>query len=244
VDVAATADQVGENYNIAANTTMSVPGLAGASGDIYATNGAAFSGGSARDVQFVTQEDVNKAKEDVTKTANGDFQRAIQDKIQDGERLLDNSIKIEVTEATPSIAVNGEGAEFELRVKAKVKALVFKDEDLKKLAESVLGDQIGSGKEIVEKESLISSTDFTDADYDKGVMHARLSGEAYVATKIEQDKIKTELSGDGETAALDYLKGIDGVDDVEIKFFPGFYKRVPRIKNHIYLKTSLDKVQS
>jgi hypothetical protein len=244
VEVAATADQVGENYNIAANTTMSVPGLAGAAGDIYATNTGAFSGGSARDVQFVTQDDVNKAKDEVSKTGNGDFQRAIQDKVEDGERLLDNSIKINVTEATPSIAVNGEGAEFELKVKANVKAMVFKDEDLKKLAESVLGDQIGAGKEIVEKESLISATDFTDADYDKGVLHAKLSGEAYVATKLEQDKIKTELSGDGEATAMDYLKGIDGVDEVEIKFFPSFYKRLPRIKNHIYLKTSLDKVQS
>jgi hypothetical protein len=122
--------------------------------------------------------------------------------------------------------------------------LVFKEDDLSKLAESVLGDQIGAGKEIVEKESLVSSTAFTDADYEKGQMHASLSGEAYVATKLEQEKIKTELSGDSEAVAQKYLTEIDGVDEANIKFFPGFYKRLPRLKNHIYIKTSLNKVQS
>lgn len=243
-DVAATADAVGENYNVSANTTMSIPGLAGGSGDIYATNAAAFSGGSSRDVQYVTQDDVNNAKESVTKNSQTEFQKAISDKIQSGERLLDNSGKITVAEAAPSVAVNGEASEFTLTVKANVKALVFKEDDLAKLAESVLGDQIGAGKEIVEKDSLISSTTFTDADYDKGQMHAALSGEAFVAAKIDQEKVKIQLSGDSETSAQSYLTGLDGVDSTEIKFFPGFYKRLPRIKNHIYIKTSLNKTQS
>jgi hypothetical protein len=121
--------------------------------------------------------------------------------------------------------------------------LVFKDDDLKKLAEGVLGDEIGSTKEIVEKESLTSSSEFTDADYDKGQMHARLTGEAYVATKLEQEKIKSRLTGDSENTALDYFKSVDGVDEVSIKFFPGFYKRIPRIKSHIYIKTEVNKNQ-
>lgn len=240
-DVEIVADQIGSKYNIGSGVSLSLPGIG--SDKIYAKTNTSLSGGSSRDITFVTQSDVNKAKDDMSKNAKGDLQRAIQEKVQADERLLDDAIKINIKSATPSVAVGDEATEFELRVKANVQAMVFKDDDLKKLAESVLADQIGSTKEIVESDALISEATFVDADFEKGTMQARLSGEAFVAAKIDQNKVKTELSGDSEQAAKDYLLGLDGVDEVEIRFFPSFYKRIPRITGHIYIKTSLNKVQ-
>lgn len=238
--VEATANDVGDTYNVAHPTHFTIPA---ADPTIYADTTAAFTGGTSRDVTYVTQADINKAKEEAAKSAESELKRLVLEKTDRDERLLDKAVKVTQISAEPSVQVNGEAEEFTLTVKSNIKALVFKEEDLSKLAENSLAEQIGSTKEIVEKESLLSSTEFTDADFDKGIMHARLAGEAFIATKLEQDKIKVDLSGEGEKKALEYLKNIDGVDDAEIKFFPSFLKRVPRIKSHIYLKVSLSKVQ-
>jgi hypothetical protein len=241
IGVLAEADQVGDTYNISAGTQLSVPALG--TSEVYATSSVAFTGGSSRDITYVTQADINKAKEEALKSSESELKQAILNKVESSERLLDEALKITQISAEPSVAVNGEAAEFSLVAKFNVKAIVYKEDDLKSLAESTMTEQIGATKELVEKEALLSSVEFTDADFDKGVMHARLAGEAFIATKLLEDKIKTELSGEGEQNALNYLKGIDGVDDAEIKYFPSFLKRVPRIKSHIYIKVSLSKVQ-
>lgn len=239
-NVGVTANDVGDNYNVSHPTHFTVPA---ANADIYADTTAAFTGGSSRDITYVLQADINKAKEEAQKSSESELKQAILTGVNDDERLLDEALKITQVSAVPSVAVNGEASEFTLTVKYNVKALVYKEEDLKSLAESSLAEQIGSTKEIVEKESLLSSVEFADADFEKGVMNARLAGEAFIATKLEEDKIKTDLTGDGNEKAVEYLKGIDGVDDVEIKYFPGFMKRIPRVKSHIYIKIALSKVQ-
>jgi hypothetical protein len=240
VNVNVVADQVGEQYNVAVGT-FSIPSINNVK--VYAKSTSAFAGGTSKDITFVSQEDINKAKEEAAKGAETELKRLALEKTERDERLLDNAVKITTISAEPSVAVNGEATEFTLVVKSNIKAIVFKEDDLKKLAESTLAEQIGSTKEIVEKEALLASTEFTDADFDTGIMHARLAGEAFIAARLDQAKIKTDLSGESEAKALDYLKNIDGIDEAEVKFFPSFYKRVPRLNSHIYLKVSLSKVQ-
>ena len=239
-NVGATASDVGANYNVSHPTHFTIPA---AEATIYADTTAAFTGGSSRDITFVTQADVNTAKEEATKNSQAELKQLIMDGANDDEKLLDEAMEIKQISAEPSVAVNGEAAEFNLKTKFGVKAIVYKEDDLKKLAENTLGEQIGSTKELVEKESLLSSVEFTDADYEKGVMHARLAGEAFIATKLVEDKVKTDISGDADGKAVEYLKAIDGIEDVEIKYFPSFLKRIPRIKSHVYIKVSLSKVQ-
>jgi len=242
VNVSVEADQVGENYNIPANSTLSIPGLVGSTtADIYGKNSAAFTGGSSKDVTYVTQADINSAKEDMKKQVATEAQKLALEKTEREERYLEGALQVTDVSADPSVAVNGEATEFELKAKSSVKALIFKDEDLKKLAESTLGDQIGSGKEIVDSESMTAAAEFVEADFDKGKVTGRLAGEAYVATKIDQEKLKIDLTGESEAKAQEELKGIDGVVSVEIKHFPTFYKRMPRLKNHIYIKTTISK---
>lgn len=238
-DVTVESDQFGSNYNLGV-TTFTVPALG--TDKISGANTSAFTGGSSRDVTYVTQEDVNSAKEDIGKQLETDLKKAVTEKIERNQRYLDGASKIEQESATPSVAVNGEAAEFTLAAKSKITAIVFNDADLTKLAESVLGDQIGSGKEIVEKDALTAESEFVEGDFTKGTIKAKLSGEAYIAAKIEQNKLKTQIAGESNAIAIKDIKAIDGVDDATItRQFPSFLKRVPRINSHIFIKVILNK---
>jgi hypothetical protein len=244
VDVA--ADAPGEKYNVVGGK-MSIPGLMSSGvtiDDIYATSSNPFTGGSTKTIKFVTQADINKAKEEIGKGAQDELKSAIALKIGDGYRLLDEGLKLEQVSAEPTKKVNEEATEFELKAKYKATAITFKEDDLLKLAEAVLSDKIGSTKEIVEKGSLISTTKFIEADFEKGILSANLSGEAYIAQKLDEDKLKIDLTGENEANAKKYLEGIEGVEEVSVRYFPTFYKRMPRLKNHIYLKTEILKAES
>jgi hypothetical protein len=236
--VSVTASAVGDKYNLANNSNLVVSKFGSL---FYASAESAFSGGSSKTVQFVTQADINKAKEAIGEGAEEELRSAIAQKIDDGQRLLEEAVKWEQISAEPSKKVNEEADEFELKAKYKARAITFNEDDLLRLAESVLSDKIGSTKEIVEKGSLISTTKFLEADFDKGTMSASLSGEAYIAKRLDEDKIKIDLTGEKEASARSYLEGIEGIEDVQVRYFPSFYKRMPRLKNHIYLKSEISK---
>lgn len=240
IDVSVEAESVGENYNIGASH-FTIPAMN--SSNVYGDSSAAMTGGTSRDVTYVTQTDVNTAKEEIKKVIESETKKIILEKTEREERWLEGALKITEISANPSVAVNGEATEFELKTKSNVKALVFKNDDLKKLAETTLGDQIGSGKEIVESEGLTSGAELVKADIDKNQIQARLSGEAYIAVKLDQNKMRVELSGLPESKTYEYLKGQEGITDVQIVHFPSFYKRMPRIEKNIKFKITISKTQ-
>jgi hypothetical protein len=239
VEAAVQATSQGSQYNVGPSN-LSLPGLN--SNKITASSSAAFAGGTTKQITYVTQTDLNTAKEEMAKTIETELVAEANKKAGSDVRLLDKAYKITQVSATANPDVNGEGANFNLTIKAKIDAIVFKEEDLTKLATTVLGDQIGSGKEIVDKSSLTSAAEFVEGDFTAGTMKVKVSGEAFVATKLDQKQIKIEIAGLPNDKAIAYLKGIDGVMDATIvKQFPAFLKRIPRVKSHIYLNVTLDK---
>lgn len=247
--------------NVIPGTVSGVPVTANANGDQYnigatnftfadtttyplqsASSSAAFTGGTTKQINIVTQTDINTAKEDAQKQIEQALlQKAIETSDRN-QRIVDKAYKIEVISANPSPAVGGEATEFELKVKAKITALAFTEDDLTKLAETVLADEIGSSKEIVEKSSLTAAAEFVEGDFTKGTVKIRVSGEAYIATKIDDNAVKIEIAHEKNDVALDYLKSIDGVKDAIIeKQFPSFYKRIPRINANITITKEIDK---
>ncbi len=240
VEVSVTAEAVGSRYNKSeTGVSFSIPALAGA---YRAESTTAFTGGSSKKVKFVTAADISKARESITKMAEDELKSKINNAI-DRDILLEGAMSTESISASSSAESGSEVEEFRYTVKMKGTALTVTEDDLKTLAESRLKQEIGETKEIVETESLVSSTSLTNLNIEEGTFEAELSGEAYIATKIEEDEIRAAISGDPEAVALEYLSQIDGVDEVEINFFPSFYKRVPRINNHIYIKAEISKSQ-
>lgn len=235
------AEAVGDKYNIGA-TTFTIPALN--TTKMTASSSAAFTGGSSKQVTYILAADITAAKASLTKTSEEELKTKLNDSLEEGDSLIEGASKFEVVSFTPSSAVNAEVSEFKLNMKSKSTALVFKQDDLKKLAEGVLAQEIGSTKEIVEANSLVSEAKLSKLDLKAGTVEATLSGEAYIATKIDQEDVKNNINGDREVAAREYLNGLEGVDEAEIRFFPSFYNRIPRINSHIYFKIEINKNQS
>lgn len=240
-DVSIQAADVGSNYNKdASGVAFTIPAL---SGNYSAASTTTITGGTSEKVKYVTAADITAAKESLEKTVETELKNKILEGLNGGQ-LLEDAMEIDQTSASSSVSGGAEKESFSYTIKATGNAIVFNQDDLLSLAEQVLANKIGDGREIVEKDSLVSEAKFTKADFEAGTLNATLAGEAYIATKIDEEDFKIQISGVSESEAYDYINGIDGVESVEINFFPSFYKRVPRIKSHIYLKVEISKMQN
>lgn len=235
------AVEVGERHNIASGLRLSIPRINNER--FYAESTSAFTGGSSRKVSFVTAADIEKAKEATKSAAENDLKRTIERTVSEA-MILDGALEVSEVSASSSLAVNAEGTDFNYTIKLKGVALSVIQEDIKSLAENKLKQEIGETKEIVEAGSLISATKVTDFDAEKGELAGDLTGEAYIATRINKDDIRNSINGESGDSAKAYISEIEGVDSVEISFFPRFYNRISRLNNHIYIKIEIVRTDS
>jgi hypothetical protein len=240
-EVLVKADLAGEKYNkTTAGASFSIPAL---TCKFRGESTTVIEGGTSKKVKYVTANDISSAKEAVTKAAESELSGKIQEAVQD-EILLEGALKIEVMSSSSSVAAGGEAEEFKYTVKVKGVAFLITENDLKALAEDRLRQEIGETKEIVEANSLVTSTKLTKLDVGVGKFEAVLAGEAYIATKVSEEELRNAINGDPEAVATEYLSQLEGIDGVEMKFFPGFYRRIPRINSHIYFEIEISKTQT
>ena len=120
-----------------------------------------------------------------------------------------------------------------MNVKVGVKALAVNLKDLSAIIKAEVNRTLGSTMTIIDDGSKTVEFKVDEASLETGKLSGTITASAYVATKLDSDKIKTELEGLNDSQATNYLKGLDGVVDVKNEYWPPFIKSFPRIKNNI-----------
>lgn len=232
--ISVTASSPGEQYNgFGANEAFKLASSTLPS-SITITSKDGMSGGSNKEISYVTQGDVNAAKDTLTKEATEEATTEFNKKTEE-IKLIDDTKKEEVVSATASPTVNGEGTEFSLTVKVKLRALGYSLNDVGELVKSEVERQLGSTKEVVDSGSSEAVVEVDDVNLDNGTISGTIKTDAYASEKIDVEKVKIEIAGLNATKAENYLKTLDGVKEVKFQFFPSFLKSFSRLKNHIFV---------
>ncbi|MDD5693613.1 MAG: baseplate J/gp47 family protein [Patescibacteria group bacterium] len=236
--VAVEADQPGDQYNgFGSNQAFTlVSGSLGSSVTITCQTG--MTGGTNKEVTFVSQTDINNAKSELSKEALGDATTDFNKKAEN-LKVIDDSKKEEIVSASASPALNGEAAEFTMTVKATVKALAYNMNDISALIKADVEKEYGFSKQVVDNGSNNVEVSISSSDLATAKISGTAKTNAYVANKLNESQIKDELKGTSSTKATNYLKGLEGVEDVKLQFWPSFIKYFPRIKNNIYIKIEI-----
>jgi outer membrane lipopolysaccharide assembly protein LptE/RlpB len=193
-----------------------------------------MSGGTNREVTFVTQSDINVAKSDLSKEALSEATADFNKKIEN-LRVIEESKKQETVSATANPSVNSEASDFTMTVKVSVRALAFNSDDVSKLIKADIEKEYGYSKQVVDDGSKEAEVEIVSSNLATGKFTGMAKTNAYVANKLDEKQIKDELKGTNSTKAENYLKGLENVKDVKLQFWPPFPKIFPRIKSHIYL---------
>lgn len=237
-NVTVEAENPGNDYNIGPSS-FTISSFQGSDKftKITGSSSASMSGGETKEVSVVTANDITKAKSDYSKEIEENAKKELKQKIKEGEILKDEALKFEISEKVSSNDVGAEVDQFSINIKANIKGIVYKEDDLKKAFEEQANQKGGGAKRVIESgydEAKISVSDF---DFTNGSFNITIESDAYFSSILDSNKISDEIAGQTKDKSEQFIKSLDGVENVDFKFWPGFLKRVPRIKSHIKIET-------
>jgi hypothetical protein len=235
IEVLVKADQPGEVGNIGP-TKFTIPGFEGSPKHekIYATSEKSMTGGGTggKGVSLVTEEDIARAKMQMTK----EMPKYVQDQISgllrpENEVLLSEAIMTEELSSEASVAPGTMADQFMYEIVDHVKVIVFSEDDVLAILESNL-DNKGQQYEADQIDVKIEYTNVV-ADFDKQTLEMKAHGRAGVVATVDVEGFQKSITGKKHDELLTIMEEDYG-DQIEkitiesvVPGFPAF------IANHI-----------
>jgi len=228
------ADKPGKKYELGP-TKFSIPGLPKYLQKlIYAENEKPLTG-SSRQSGLVLRSDLEEAK----KNLKEQLYSVILDKIKRDlpEKNLQIITRSEILTAKSDTQENEEKERFKFQLELQVQALAIDKQKLLSIAHDNLAKKIKEGQKIVsyEDNSLSCIIDGFDFGKKQAELKVGLRGQTTINEKSEifdKEKIK-KLSA---KEIKEYLESQEEIDQVKIKFWPAFYKKIPMNIDKIKIK--------
>src|SRR3990167_2098592 len=213
----------GESYNVSEGkfTIADVP--AEKRDKIYAQSSVQLTGGSTKEITVVSAADIELAKEalktEIVKTNKDDLLNQSK-----GSMLLDSAINVETIEVTPSVTEGTETSDFNLKIKAKLRALVFSESGLRDVFIGKIKEKVPSDKELLlvggELDKIITIA--KNIDVEKGQMTVCASITTKVGPKIDLSELKAKVAGKKLSQAIEIAKATKGIEAVNISVQPNW----------------------
>ena len=238
VQVKVQALEGGEGYNIAPSN-FSIPGL---SHTAYfycmsATSTVAMSGGFSGKVKKVTDDDIQGAKDVLTKKTSADATAALKSQISSDYILLDNAVLSNVTSASTQTKAGTVTEDFNYQVSVAASAIAFKKSDLDQFAKNYIVSQIPEGKKLLDNSFKIDYSAGT-VDVSGGKIALNLSFSSGVYQNIDNSSVTLSLLGQNENQIKATINNSleNQVSDIRVSFWPFWVTSAPSNQKAITIK--------
>lgn len=230
------ADQAGEEYNIGPSK-FTIPGFQGSPkySAFYARSGAAMSGGAAGIFRVVSQEDFDKAKNELWQSLQPALDREFKAQIPGGFKILSNALKEEIGSVTSNIEVGGQAEKFTLTLKGTAKVLLFDEKDILEIAAKKTADKIKDSQQVSAKTDQVDYSD-SQADFSKGQLNFRAKINGKLIWKVDGEQLQNEVAGKDENGIKEILARHPEIDKAQVIFWPFWVKSVPDNLDKIKIK--------
>lgn len=230
VQVKVQAVEGGDSYNISASN-FSVPGLKGTAYyySIYASSDSAMVGGYAGKIKKVTDDDIQGAKDALTKKLTSEAISELEKQIPSDYILLENAISSEITDAGTKTVSGTVTDNFKYEATIKAKALAFKKSDLDEFAKKYIISQMPDGKTLLDTSLKISYSDIT-VDIPSGKATLILDFSSGIYQNIDKNSITLSLIGKNASQINETISSRlgDQLSKIEIKFWPFWVTHAPK----------------
>jgi len=236
--VGVTASEIGTEGNLASGTEFSIANYA--SSDFIAKNDSAFTGGTSREVQIVSEEDQENLFSALTEELQ---QKAIQElgqKLSPESKLLEKSLSDKAVKKDFSQDVGAEANELSLALELEFSALTYDEEEFRNLIENQIQDTIPSGFEFKKEESEIDF-DLVEVEEDGRVTFTAVL-RANLLPKLDLEEIRANITGKYPEVGELYLNSLPNVVGFEAEIKPHFPRRLqtfPRLTKNIQIEVRL-----
>ncbi|MBP7767006.1 hypothetical protein KA068_00600 [Candidatus Saccharibacteria bacterium] len=232
----ATARENGDQYNQPAKnyTVAGFPLVTGF--------GGAMTGGSSKKVKFITQSDIDGARQKVLDKLKSNAQTELESQFSEDTVLLKDSFLESEPTVTSNPAVDSPADTVVVVVKLTYSELAVKKTDLSSLLDAEVKRKIDTNQQMIQdngsSNSKIRITSALDA---AGILKFQLTTLAVSGPQIEVASIKSQIAGKSKTEANDILKSRQGVKNVEIQFSPFWVSSFPGSSDKIDIRFEKSK---
>lgn len=222
VDVKVRATSIGDQCNLSARSYSSTVDGVGA-------RGGAMSGGSKRTLKIVTQSDVQKAAEQLATQNTDEKKAALQQKFGKDIKVIEGSFTTVGGDATPSPAVGQEAPDGKAKLSSSITYTLtgVANNELEKYLKNALESKLS--KENNQRVYEAGTKEATFSDFAAAESGATVTVEAkgQVGPQLQDKEVKKRTVGKRFGDIQSDLKSIQGIDDVEVHFWPFWVNTVP-----------------
>lgn len=239
--VKVTAEETGEAYNIGA-TAFTIPKLqelvSWKYSCLYARSDKAMSGGSDKEVNYISQDDYDKAKETLVSAVKAENSSKASQQ-QDGDAVYIEEGTEGDPEVQASARVNDVIDQFEMTVLIKKPMLTVSKKDLEAALTQKIKEQANfQDAKPVEGGLAYELGDVVDKDKE---ISLNLSASQKFTFELNQDKInqiKREVMGKNKQELNDYFTAMNGIESVSVNLWPFWVSKVPGSVNKINISVT------
>lgn len=237
--VGITAEEIGSEYNLAAEETFTVGTFPKSEVDAVVTG--ALTGGSSREITAVAQSDLDKLEEELLEELKNKGVDELQSKAGDNQRFISDAVQIEISDREPSNKVGDEASNVKLSIDAEVTGVVISEDSMNGLLGAMLNDKVPSGYILKQEQVRI---ELSDVQEDDGLWTANMKVRANLIPMTDPDELTKKVRGKTPQAAREILNSIPGHSRVEVDInpkFPSILGIIPFNEDHISIEVVAER---
>mgnify|MGYP003387910395 CR=1 FL=1 len=216
------AQNKGEQYN-SGSKQYTVSGFS----EVEA-NGSQMSGGSSKVVKIITQQDIDSAKQRIEAKKDDAMKELKEELERDGYVAIKETFSDNSPQYRASPSVGAEGDEVTVTADITYSMLGIKEDDLKKLIDEQVKDQVNSGSQGVLDQGLSSALYQISGDAKGDVVSINIQTNVSVGPDLNQDELKAQIAGKKPSEAEAILTSRSGVIEAKVEVKPGWASSIPK----------------
>lgn len=219
------AQQPGDRYNLSARE-YTVAGHSGVTG-----TGSSMTGGTSQIVTVVSQSDIDKAKERLNGKQNTVQDELKQDLRKEGYIAMTDTFQATPSEYSPSPAVDAEASEVTVSVTTSYKMTGVNEDDIKELVKQEVSEQQKDNPQNILSEGLESATfraGSASGSLSPSQSAFNVSTTVVTGPDINDEQVKSQITGKKQGQAEDILKQIPGVVEPKVELSPFWVSKTPK----------------
>lgn len=228
------AAENGSKYNAASGS------VSGAPSGVSASLTGPTSGGVTKTVTIVTAEDVQKAKESLAKEDTDAVRSGLKKQFENGVKVIDESFGVDYKSVTSSPAIGEEADSATLETTITYSLYGVSKSEIDTFLDEYLKNELESKDNQRVYDNGASKVTFQEASGTKDGAKATLIATAQVGPEIKDEDVKNQVKGKRYGEIQESLESIQGVENVDVKFFPFWVGSVPDDTKKITVEFNID----
>lgn len=236
-EVSIEAIDIGEQYNLSANSKFAVEGFDVE--DVFAMNVNPLIGGLTREVGAVSAEDQNNASEQLRVKMFAEAGETLKQRLNGTWAFSESTIDHATKFMEFSHEVGAEADEFILTLRVDSSVTAYSEADLKDLLKANIKESVPEGFEL-SSENEVLKIEEAKMVQDQLLVKAKIS--ALVIPVLDKEEIKRNLLGKKPVEAEVILQGIEQIEGYQVTLWPALpeiLRTFPHLEDRLEIKVEV-----